>query len=650
MRSLSLPGRGLGEGTRDWTTALLNTQTALTPLLFYGIIRSVSKEQEIIQTVIRLRSLRSVLAAIAFAFLTFYQPVLAPTSAAALNPSPLENRERTPASSSPATLVPTGRLIVSAESGGAWNIFAADPAGSAWQRLAVNATPARDPAVSPDGKVIAFRSKRDGVWEIYSTPINGTVATRLTRGMTYSGAPVWSPDGKRIAFESYARGDLDIWVMNADGTQPIDLTEGEKTHDYAPAWSPDGKWIAFTSWRTGTQQIFAVSADCKAACKASNISQGKFDDLEPTWSPDGKKIAFVSDRDGQRAIYVADFSITGLKNTRRITFSGWDDQPAWSPDGQWIAFVSARPTRQPIYIVPAEGGVPHIVDNGPAVASSVTWASSLVASMDDSLNDSRSLYKEQPDPAPTSSGHPYELRRITSARLDGGLSKLSSRVADSFVALQTRIKQEVGYDFLAILSDMTRPVDVRCDSTCDTLSWHKAGRAVDTRLDYSDPRGVGGLEIVREDQQGETFFRVYLRAAAQDGTMGEPLKEAPWDLSYRARWIVGRGEGGTKKPVPYGFYVDLTELARQYGWEHISAHDDEELDWRTNKLGAEYWHFQKQQGLNWYQAMREAYAESDLKSLVDWDTLARSGYDSYLLYLKGIPAPAKAWRWNVLGP
>ncbi|MDE3087766.1 MAG: PD40 domain-containing protein [Chloroflexota bacterium] len=593
------------------------------------------------------------LAAAAFAFLTSSQAFSTPISASAFE-SPAVSAIRA-ANAPVAPLVPTGRLIVSADSGGAWAIYTADPNGSAWQPVSANAVGARDPAVSPDGKTIAFRSNREGTWEIYSMLSDGSAATRLTRGTIYSGAPVWSPDGKKIAFESYARGDLDIWVMHADGTQPIDLTDDSKAYDYAPAWSPDGKWIAFTSWRTGTQQVFAVAADCAATCTAFNLSQNKFDDQAPAWSPDGKKIAFVSDRDGQRAIYVADFSILGLKNIRRLTFSGWDDQPAWSPDGNWIAFVSARPTRTPIYIVPALGGVPRLVENGPAYASSVAWAQDSTAAASSAANElstySAPLYKEQPDLAPASSGHPYEMRRMTTTHLDPGINKLNSLVADSFVALQARVKQQVGYDFLGILSDMTRPVDIRCDITCDTLSWHKAGRAWDSRLDYSDPRGIGGLEIVREDQQGETFWRVYLRAAAQDGTMGEPLKEAPWDLSYRARWIVARGEGGTKKPLPYGFYVDFTEEARQYGWERISSHDDQDFDWRTNKLGAEYWHFQQTDGLNWYQAMREVYSESDVKAVGDWNSLAsQSGYDPYLLYLKGIPEPPKAWRWNMLGP
>jgi TolB protein len=200
------------------------------------------------------------------------------------------------------------------------------------------------------------------------------------------------------------------------------------------------------------------------------------------------------------------------------------------------------------------------------------------------------------------------------------------------------------------LSDMWRPLDQKCDATCDTLSWHKAGRAWDTRLDYTDSKGNAAMEITREDQLGETYWRVYLRAAAQDGTMGEPMKEAPWDMSYRARWIVGRGDGGFRKPVPYGFYVDFTELAREYGWLRISSHDDEDFNWKSNKLASEYWHFQKTNGNNWYPAMTEAYSEADLKSSIEWNALVKFGYDPYLLYLKGIPAPSKSWRWFVLGP
>lgn len=593
--------------------------------------------------------IRSLLRALAFAFLFIAIQTLVtpdPVSARLNPPSPT-------ASLDPSFAIPSGKLILSAANGGAWNVYAADPNGNSLARVAANLNSVRDPALSPDGKTLAFRSKRDGIWEIYTMPTRGSTLTKITRGLSYySGAPVWSPDGRRVAFEAMTGGNLNIWTINSDGTQALDLTDGSKSHDYAPAWSPDGNWIAFTSWRTGTQQIFITDATCGVNnCKKTfNLSQNKFDDSEPAFSPDGKKLAFVSDRDGQRAIYVADFSITGLKNARRLTYSGWDDQPAWSPDGNFIAFISARPTRTPVYIVSAEGGLPRVLENSPEFAASVAWAVDPSVIANDAPDAPAPLYNSQPDIAPADSGHPYEMRRLRSPRLESGFSRLSGRVADSFIALQTRVKQEAGYDFLGVVADMWRPLDQKCDVSCDTLSWHKAGRAVDTRLDYTDAKVSSAIEIVREDFLGETFWRMYLRAASQDGTMGEPLKDAPWDLSYRARWVVGKGDGGLRKPVPSGFYVDFTELARVYGWTRISSHDEEDFDWKSNKLATEYWHVQKTDGMNWYQAMSEVFSETELKSLADWNARERAGTDPYLLYLKGIPAPAKTWRWFVLGP
>jgi WD40 repeat protein len=235
---------------------------------------SFAKELALISFTIRPRAFALACATAVLIFLSSSLTSSAPISASTLD-SPFPHDTSLRAADAPTTaLVPSGHLIVSAEANGAWNIFSTDPTGSAWQPISSDRLPARDPAVSPDGKTIAFRSKRDGTWDIYSMLTNGGAATRLTRGMIYSGAPVWSPDGKRIAFESYAHGDLDIWTtlaphasagVTADGTQPLDLTDDSKAQDYGPAWSPDGKWIAFTSWRTGTQQIFVVAADCKAA-------------------------------------------------------------------------------------------------------------------------------------------------------------------------------------------------------------------------------------------------------------------------------------------------------------------------------------------------------------------------------------------------
>ncbi len=327
------------------------------------------------------------------------------------------------------------------------------------------------------------------------------------------------------------------------------------------------------------------------------------------------------------------------------------DSVSWSPEIITPLAQSVPPTATPL---PTAAPSPTLLnpavstpESTPGATPAVTPTSRISVAAADML--SGALFVAKPDMAAPNSGHVYEMRRITSTSLNPGINTLNGRVADSFIALQTRLKQEVGYDFLSVLSDMARPVSYVCDVTCDSLSWHKSGRAFDSRLDYTDARG-STLEVVREDQQGETYWRMLLRTSAQDGSMGEPVKEAPWDLSYRARWVIAPGEGGVKKPVPAGFYLDFTELAREYGWDRISSHEETDFDWKTNKIGAEYWHYEQRDGLNWYQAMREVYAESDLNSFAEWNAAAKLGYDAYLLVIKGIPEPAKAWRWNVLGP
>jgi TolB protein len=541
------------------------------------------------------------------------------------------------------TLAPlAGRLVFSAKRSGRWDLYAANPNGGAWEWLTADGT-AREPVVSPDGTRIAFRSHRDGNWELYSMSTAGGSATRLTRNNEFDGQPSWSPDGKQIAFASTRQDDLDIWVMNADGTGPVDLTKASPAVDDTPAWSPDSRWIAFTSWRDNNAQIYVVSPDGK---QTANISKGKSNDQRPAWSPDGKRIAFVSDRDGQQAIYVADFGSNGIINSRRLTYSGWDDRPAWSPDGKSIAFVSPRPGRQAIYLVPAEGGIARAIGPEAMQVESMAWVNISAPLVDNLAQDPPAQPLYVAPPADTAG----KLVPMKDVYLAPSYGEMSNLVSDSFEALRARVKAEAGWDFLGVLSDMTRQLTGGvCGDGCEIMSWHKTGRAVDSRLEIVTG-GEQMIEIVREDQLGETYWHVYLRAAKQDGTLGEPLTEPPWDWTYYARWTLAPHQGGVLKTIPVGYYVDFTQLAHDYGWNRISSYDDPQRSWKENNTGMEFWHFQKTGGLAWYPALQELYSRDTLTSAVDWNELIKEKQDNYLLPLKGIPAPPGAWRWFALSP
>lgn len=88
------------------------------------------------------------------------------------------------------------------------------------------------PAVSPDGKQVAFMSQRDGDWDIYVVNTDGSGLRQLTNDPASDGLPVWSPDGKAIAFASNRGGPWAVWAVTPDG--------GGSRQLFTMPGSPDG--------------------------------------------------------------------------------------------------------------------------------------------------------------------------------------------------------------------------------------------------------------------------------------------------------------------------------------------------------------------------------------------------------------------------
>jgi TolB protein len=152
-----------------------------------------------------------------------------------------------------------------------------------------------EPAVSPDGKKIAFSSDRStysagsksGRPMIYIMDIDGRNVKRVTYAGKYNSTPTWSPDGKTLAFAGHDADHFDIFIIKADGTGLQRLTEATRVDTKRPAsnedptFSPDGRFIMFVSDRSGNKQLYTIAPD---GTNERRITYDKFNYYKPKWS------------------------------------------------------------------------------------------------------------------------------------------------------------------------------------------------------------------------------------------------------------------------------------------------------------------------------------------------------------------------------
>lgn len=228
----------------------------------------------------------------------------------------------------------------------------------------------RFPAISPDGKTIAFSYKGD----IYTVAAEGGSAHQLTTNSAYDAYPVWSPDGSKLAFASSREGSLDVFVMSKDGGVPTRLTtssideipltfKDNETVLYQANLRPTAQSIFFASrefpqvyeasLRGGRPRLFSALTMCDLNINAKGeiiyhdqkgyedmwrkhhtstitrdiwlknkdgykkLTSFNGEDRTPRWDADGSSYYYLSEQDGTFNIYKA--SIDGKKKTVQIT-------------------------------------------------------------------------------------------------------------------------------------------------------------------------------------------------------------------------------------------------------------------------------------------------------------------------------------------
>ncbi|MEO7650561.1 MAG: hypothetical protein ABIZ80_08825, partial [Bryobacteraceae bacterium] len=174
---------------------------------------------------------------------------------------------------------------------------------------------------------------------------------RLTADAGLTTTPAISPDGRLVAYASdrAGAGNLDLYVQQVSGGRPLRLTE-HPTDDLSPTFSPDNTQITFRSERDGGGIYMVPSLGGEARLLAR-------EGTDPRFSPDGKTVAF------QVGKYLRSSEIflvpsAGGKPNKLETGIGWSGNPIWSPDGATVLFSGSATRREAdtFYTVPAGGG------------------------------------------------------------------------------------------------------------------------------------------------------------------------------------------------------------------------------------------------------------------------------------------------------
>ncbi len=528
----------------------------------------------------------------------------APTATSTATPTPTPSPTPTGGAATPTAAArpltfPPGLTVLALQEGAYSQLFAYAPGRLPLTRLTADAADHLAPALSPDGRTLAYALHRQGRWSLALLSLaDGTTTTLPNADGAYVGAPSWSPDGLWLAYERYAENNLDIFIRDRAGRQqPIRLTAGPAADD-APAWAPQGRLIAFVSTREGAPQIFLADLDKVGAARFRRLSRPEDGPCRhPAWSPDGRYLAWSQTRGGVPLLMVWDAAHPD--RPPRALGEGW--WPQWGADGTLGAVVRlphgdaltayALSRRQALPLLPLPGAVRGFTIGKATVR----------------LAFSPAIAQITPTPAWTPATHPIgpdqRLGTVPLKGVEAPYSKLSDAADEAFAALRALLAQKAGWDVLGTLENAFVPLTAPLPPGLGQ-DWLYTGRAFALP---TTPLQAGWMVVVREDLLPYTYWRVFVRAAKQDGSLGQPLHAPPWDFNARFDGDITAFEqgGAYAAAVPPGYWVDVTALAQALGWERLPALPD----WRHDLPGARFNEFALRQGLTWQEAMAQLYPQ-----------------------------------------
>ncbi len=234
---------------------------------------------------------------------------------------------------------------------------------------------ASDPAVSPDGKMIAYVAEDKGREDLFVSRVAGGGRVRLTDDEALESTPEFSPDGERIVFTRAGSDSRrpEVWTVPTLGGQAARVLPDA----LEAAWSADGTRLALVLRRPGEGDTLATCASDGTNLAPVLRSDGNYPFFRhPAWSPDGTQLVAVRSTGG----VAGELWLVPMQGVPRRL---WVDapnvssnEPVFTADGRGILHESNRAGATNLWILPLGGGPPTRLTTGPGPDQSPSAARS----------------------------------------------------------------------------------------------------------------------------------------------------------------------------------------------------------------------------------------------------------------------------------
>lgn len=197
-----------------------------------------------------------------------------------------------------------------------------------------------DPAFFPSGKAIVFVRPVEGRRQVFTVRLSGNGLRQLTTGPSESFDPAVSPNGRRIAFSSDIdprRGDLGIFTMRPDGGELRPVIDGPRS-ELEPDWAPDGRRIAYVVGGGSSSDLLVAKPRGGRPLNLTPCQGSRCRDFShPAFSPNGRHVVALSKSTRRSGIEVFRSDGKGTHNTFDKAGFGIEGEesfvgaPTWGP-------------------------------------------------------------------------------------------------------------------------------------------------------------------------------------------------------------------------------------------------------------------------------------------------------------------------------